>query len=112
MGIRKDLKEFENKLFIAEVTGKVDKFAFDAVKKKLDKANNLVERYLSRDLDMIQFNQELIKLNDDFVDFCAIASKGTILKQLLMELTTAIIDYSRFNLNSMQFNYYTNNNRE
>ena len=41
-------------------------------------------------------------MSDDFVDFCAIASKGTILKQLLMELTTAIIDYSRFNLNTIQ----------
>lgn len=102
MSIRKDLKDFENKLFIAQVTGKVDKFAFETVKKKLDKANNLVERYISRDIDMIQFNSELIKLNDDFVDFCAIASKGTILKQLLMELTTEIIDYSRFNLNTIQ----------
>lgn len=102
MSIRKDLKDFENKLFIAQVTGKVDKFAFETVKKKLDNANNLVERYISRDIDMIQFNSELIKLNDDFVDFCAIASKGTILKQLLMELTTAIIDYSRFNLNTIQ----------
>ena len=102
MSIRKDLKDFENKLFIAQVTGKVDKFSFEKVKKKLDKANNLVERYISRDIDMIQFNSELIKLNDDFVDFCAIASKGTILKQLLMELTTAIIDYSRFNLNTIQ----------
>lgn len=102
MSIRKDLKDFENKLFIAQVTGKVDQFAFETVKKKLDKANNLVERYISRDIDMIQFNSELIKLNDDFVDFCAIASKGTILKQLLMELTTAIIDYSRFNLNTIQ----------
>lgn len=102
MSIRKDLKDFENKLFIAQVTGKVDKFAFETVKKKLDKSNNLVERYISRDIDMIQFNSELIKLNDDFVDFCAIASKGTILKQLLMELTTAIIDYSRFNLNTIQ----------
>lgn len=102
MSIRKGLKDFENKLFIAQVTGKVDKFAFETVNKKLDKANNLVERYISRDIDMIQFNSELIKLNDDFVDFCAISSKGTILKQLLMELTTAIIDYSRFNLNTIQ----------
>ena len=47
MSIRKDLKDFENKLFIAQVTGKVDKFAFETVKKKLDKANNLVERYSS-----------------------------------------------------------------
>lgn len=102
MSIRKDLKDFENKLFIAQVTGKIDKYAFNTVKKRLDQANNLVERYISRDIDMIQFNSELIKLNDDFVDFCAIASKGTILKQLLMELTTAIIDYSRFNLNTIQ----------
>ena len=102
MGIRKDWNKFENKLLIAQVTGKVDKFAFEAVKKKLDKANNLVERYISRDIDMIQFNSELIKLNYDFVDFCAIASKGTILKQLLMELTTAIINYARYNLDVIQ----------
>lgn len=102
MSIRKDLNKFENKLLIAQVTGKVDKFAFEAVKKKLDKANNLVERYISRDIDMIQFNSELIKLNDDFVDFFAIASKGTILKQLLMELTTAIINYARYNLDVIQ----------
>ena len=102
MEIQKYLKNFEDKLYFAVDTGKVDKFSFETVKKKLDKANNLVERYISRDIDMIQFNSELINLNDDFVDFCAIASKGTILKQLLMELTTAIIDYSRFNLNTIQ----------
>lgn len=102
MSIRKDLKDFENKLFIAQVTGKVDKYAFNTVKKRLDQTNNLVEQYMSKEIDMVTFNQKLINMNDYFVDYSAIASTGTVLKRLLMELATAIIDYSRFNLNTIQ----------
>ena len=98
MSIRKDLKDFENKLFIAQVTGKIDKYAFNTVNKRIDQANNLVEQYMSKEIDMVTFNQKLINLNDYFVDYSAIASTGTVLKRLLMELSTAIINYARVNL--------------
>ena len=105
MKIKKVLNEVENKLFKAMVNGKVDKFAFDTVKVKLDKTNNLVERYTSNEIDMIMFNRELILLNDSFVAYALIASEGTVLKELLLELSTTIIDYSTSNMYKIQMLY-------
>lgn len=105
MSIRKYLKDFENKLFIAQVTGKIDKYAFNTVKNRLDQANNLVEQYMSKEIDMVTFNQKLTNLNDYFVDYSAIASTGTVLKHLLMELAINIINYSQRNLLKVKLLY-------
>ena len=102
MEIQKYLKNFEDKLYFAVDTGKIDKYAFNTVNKRLDQANNLVEQYMSKEIDMVTFNQKLINMNDYFVDYSAIASTGTVLKRLLMELSTAIINYARVNLDVIQ----------
>ena len=105
MEIQKYLKNFEDKLYFAVDTGKVDKYAFNTVKKRLDQANNLVEQYMSNEIDMVTFNQKLTNLNDYFVDYSAIASTGTILKHLLMELAINIINYSQRNLLKVKLLY-------
>lgn len=99
------MKNFEDKLYFAVDTGKVDKYAFNTVKKRLDQANNLVEQYMSNEIDMVTFNQKLTNLNDYFVDYSAIASTGTILKHLLMELAINIINYSQRNLLKVKLLY-------
>ena len=105
MEIQKYLKNFEDKLYFAVDTGKIDKYAFNTVKKRLDQANNLVEQYMSKEIDMVTFNQKLINLNDYFVDYSAIASTGTVLKRLLMELAINIINYSQRNLLKVKLLY-------
>lgn len=105
MEIQKYLKNFEDKLYFAVDTGKVDKYAFNTVKKRLDQANNLVEQYMSNEIDMVTFNQKLTNLNDYFVDYSAIASTGTVLKHLLMELAINIINYSQRNLLKVKLLY-------
>ena len=105
MEIQKYLKNFEDKLYFAVDTGKIDKYAFNTVKKRLDQANNLVEQYMSKEIDMVTFNQKLINLNDYFVDYSAIASTGTVLKHLLMELAINIINYSQRNLLKVKLLY-------
>ncbi len=105
MEIQKYLKNFEDKLYFAVDTGKIDKYAFNTVKKRLDQANNLVEQYMSKEIDMVTFNQKLTNLNDYFVDYSAIASTGTVLKQLLMELAINIINYSQRNLLKVKLLY-------
>lgn len=99
------MKNFEDKLYFAVDTGKVDKYAFNTVKKRLDQANNLVEQYMSNEIDMVTFNQKLTNLNDYFVDYSAIASTGTVLKHLLMELAINIINYSQRNLLKVKLLY-------
>lgn len=99
------MKNFEDKLYFAVDTGKVDKYAFNTVKKRLDQANNLVEQYMSNEIDMVTFNQKPTNLNDYFVDYSAIASTGTILKHLLMELAINIINYSQRNLLKVKLLY-------
>lgn len=99
------MKNFEDKLYFAVDTGKVDKYAFNTVKKRLDQANNLVEQYMSNEIDMVTFNQKLTNLNDYFVDYSAIASTGTILKHLLMELAINIINYPQRNLLKVKLLY-------
>lgn len=105
MEIQKYLKNFEDKLYFAVDTGKIDKYAFNTVKTRLDQANNLVERYTSNEIDMIMFNRELILLNDSFVAYALIASEGTVLKELLLELSTTIIDYSTSNMYKIKMLY-------
>lgn len=105
MEIQKYLKNFEDKLYFAVDTGKIDKYAFNTVKKRLDQANNLVEQYMSKEIDMVTFNQKLTNLNDYFVDYSAIASTGTVLKHLLMELAINIINYSQRNLLKVKLLY-------
>ena len=105
MDIQKYLKNFEDKLYFAVDTGKVDKYAFNTIKKRLDQANNLVEQYMSKEIDMVTFNQKLTNLNDYFVDYSAIASTGTVLKHLLMELAINIINYSQRNLLKVKLLY-------
>lgn len=105
MEIQKYLKKFEDKLYFAVDTGKIDKYAFNTVKKRLDQANNLVEQYMSKEIDMVTFNQKLTNLNDYFVDYSAIASTGTVLKHLLMELAINIINYSQRNLLKVKLLY-------
>lgn len=105
MEIQKYLKNFEDKLYFAVDTGKIDKYAFNTVKKRLDQANNLVEQYMSKEIDMVTFNQKLTNLNDYFVDYSAIASTGTVLKHLLIELAINIINYSQRNLLKVKLLY-------
>lgn len=105
MEIQKYLKNFEDKLYFAVDTGKIDKYAFNTIKKRLDQANNLVEQYMSKEIDMVTFNQKLTNLNDYFADYSAIASTGTVLKHLLMELAINIINYSQRNLLKVKLLY-------
>lgn len=105
MEIQKYLKNFEDKLYFAVDTGKIDKYAFNTVRKRLDQANNLVEQYMSKEIDMVTFNQKLTNLNDYFVDYSAIASTGTVFKHLLMELAINIINYSQRNLLKVKLLY-------
>lgn len=104
MEIQKYLKNFEDKLYFAVDTGKIDKYAFNTVRKRLDQANNLVEQYMSKEIDMVTFNQKFTNLNDYFVDYSAIASTGTV-KHLLMELAINIINYSQRNLLKVKLLY-------